>query len=80
MLIEWAACLPEKRGDRSDNHGCKSRRDGWWDLKSHCRIQYGDELGLDIKNVLRERNGAFVTSQASAERSRQMSLDSAHRR
>ena len=46
--LERAACLPEKRGDRSENHGCKSRRDGWWELKSRCRIQYSDELGLDI--------------------------------
>ncbi len=21
------------------NHGCKSRRDGWWDLKSRCTIK-----------------------------------------
>jgi hypothetical protein len=24
----------------------------------HCKIQYGDELGLDIKTFLPERNGA----------------------
>ena len=40
------------------NRGSKSRRDGWWDLKSPCRIEYSDELGLDIKDFLRERNGA----------------------
>ena len=40
------------------NRGCKSRRDGWWDLRSRCEIEESDELGLDIKSVLRERNGA----------------------
>ncbi len=40
------------------NRGSKSRRDGWRDLKSRCRIQDNDELGLDIQDFLRERNGA----------------------
>jgi hypothetical protein len=42
------------------NRGCKSRRDGWWGLVSRCRIKLSDELGLDIKNVLLERNGAAL--------------------
>jgi len=40
------------------NRGRKYRRDGWWDLWFHCRIQYCDELGLDIKTFPPERNGA----------------------
>ena len=57
--FEWAACLPEKSGEfEVSNLGCKSRRDGWWDLRSRCEIEESDELGLEIKNVLLERNGA----------------------
>ena len=40
------------------NRGCRPRSDGWWDLKSRCRIEESDELGLVIKDFLLERNGA----------------------
>jgi hypothetical protein len=40
------------------NRGSKSRRDGWWGLRSRCKIEESGELGLDIKGVLLERNGA----------------------
>ncbi len=29
----------KSQGDRSENHGCKSRRDGWWNLRFHCPIE-----------------------------------------
>ena len=40
------------------NRGCKSRRDGWWGLGPAAGLKSNDELGLGVKSVLRERNGA----------------------
>ena len=41
------------------NHGCKSRRDGWWGLSVPLQDSNSvTSFGLDIKPFLRERNGA----------------------